>query len=101
LEDGGGPFWFVPQDSLPHRLKDGLGGNADVEEIRVESGAPCDGMLVKDVQWPEHFVIASLRRDTQVLIPRGDTVLCDGDVLTVVGEAAALQEARRLCQKGQ
>ena len=101
LEDGGGPFWFVPQDSLPHRLKDGLGGNADVEEIRVESGAPCDGMLVKDVQWPEHFVIASLRRDTQVLIPRGDTVLCDGDVLTVVGEAAAIQETRRLCQKGQ
>ena len=99
LEDGGGPFWFVPQDSLPHRLKDGLTGNAEVEDIRVESEAFCDGIQVKDVPWPEHFVIASLRRGTQILIPRGDTVLCEGDILTVVGVAAALDEARRLCQK--
>jgi CPA1 family monovalent cation:H+ antiporter len=101
LEDGGGPFWFVPQESLPHRLKDGLSGNAEVEEIKVESEATCDGMQVKDLHWPEHFVIASLRRGTQVLIPKGDTVLCEGDLLTVVGEAAALAEVRRLCQKSQ
>jgi len=101
LEDGGGPFWFVPQDSLPHRLKDGLTGNAEVEDIRIESEAFCDGIQVKDVPWPEHFVIASLRRGTQIMIPRGDTVLCEGDVLTVVGEAAALNQARRLCQKDQ
>jgi monovalent cation:H+ antiporter, CPA1 family len=101
LEDGGGPFWFVPQDSLPHRLKDGLSGNADVEEIRIEPETFCDGIQVKDVTWPDHFVIASLRRGTQVLIPKGDTVLCEGDILTVVGEAAAIDEARRLCQKGQ
>jgi monovalent cation:H+ antiporter, CPA1 family len=99
LEDGGGPFWFVPQDSLPHRLKDGLTGNAEVEDILVELGSICHGMMVKDVTWPEHFVIASLRRGTQVLIPKGDTVLCEGDILTVVGEAAAISETRRLCQK--
>ena len=45
-------------------------------------------------------MIARLRRGSQVLIPRGDTVLCEGDILTAVGEAAALREARRLCQKG-
>jgi len=101
LEEGGGPFWFVPQDSLPHRLKDGITGNADVEEIRIESGATCDGMQVKDVPWPEHFVIASLRRGTHLIIPMGDTVLCAGDILTMVGEAVTLREARRLCQKGQ
>jgi CPA1 family monovalent cation:H+ antiporter len=101
LEGGGGPFWFVPQESLPHRLKDGLSGNAEVADIRVEAGAPINGMQVKDVTWPDHFVIASLRRGTQMLIPKGDTVLCEGDVLTVVGEATALREARRLCQKGQ
>jgi CPA1 family monovalent cation:H+ antiporter len=101
LEEGGGPFWFVPQDSLPHRLKDDLTGNAEVEEIQIEPGAACDGKQIKDVPWPEHFVIASLRRGTQVLIPKGDTVLCEGDILTVVGEAATLHEAQPLCQKGQ
>ena len=100
LEGSGGPFWFVPQESLPHRLKDGLSGNAEVEDIEIESGSICNGMQVKDVTWPHHFVIASLRRGTQVLIPSGDTILCECDVLTAVGEAAALREARRLCQKG-
>lgn len=101
LEEGGGPFWFVPQDSLPQRLKDGITGNAEVEEIRVEAGSICDGRQVKDVSWPEHFVIASLRRGTHLIIPMGDTILCEGDILTVVGEAATLREAQRLCQKDQ
>jgi NhaP-type Na+/H+ or K+/H+ antiporter len=99
LEEDGGPFWFVPQDSLPHRLKDSITGNAEVEEIQVESGATSDEMQVKDVPWPEHFVIVSLRRGTHLIIPMGDTILCAGDILTVVGEAVTLREARRLCQK--
>ena len=40
LEEGGGPFWFVPQDSLPRRLKDGLTGNTEVEEIESSPERP-------------------------------------------------------------
>jgi CPA1 family monovalent cation:H+ antiporter len=101
LEESGGPFWFVPQESLPRRLKDGITGTALVEEIAIESGSACEGQQVKDVPWPEHFVIASLRRGTQGLIPKGDTDLRVGDILTVVGEAATIHEARRFCQKGR
>jgi CPA1 family monovalent cation:H+ antiporter len=99
LEDSGGPFWLVPQESLPDRLKNGITGTAAVEEITIEAGSACAGQLVKDISWPDHFVIASLRRGTQVLIPKGTTDLCAGDILTVVGEASTLLEARRLCQK--
>jgi CPA1 family monovalent cation:H+ antiporter len=99
LEGSGGPFWFVPADSLPQRLKEGVTGTAQVEEITVENNAVCDKQRVKDVPWPEHFVIASLRRGAQIIIPKGSTHLCAGDVLTVVGEATTIQTARLLCQK--
>jgi CPA1 family monovalent cation:H+ antiporter len=100
LEEGGGPFWFVPQESLPRRLKEGISGTAQVDEITIEPGSTCDGKQVKDSPWPDHFVIASLRRGSQVLIPKGDTNLFAGDILTVVGEATAIKEASRFCQKG-
>jgi len=99
LEEGSGPFWFVPQESLPQRLKEGLTGTAQVEEIPIETGAACDGRQLKDLSWPEHSVIVSLRRGAQIIIPKGDTGLCGGDILTVVGEAATIHELRLLCQK--
>lgn len=99
LEEGGGPYWFVPQESLPQRLKEGITGTALVEEIPIEQGAACDGQQVKDIAWPAHFVIVSLRRGSQVLIPKGGTILYAGDILTAVGESPAIREARRLCQK--
>jgi monovalent cation:H+ antiporter, CPA1 family len=99
LEDGSGPFWFAPQESLPHRLKNGITGTAQVEEIIIESGSACDGKHVRDIPWPEGFVIASLRRGSQVLIPKGDTDLIGGDHITVVGEGHTIIEARRFCQK--
>jgi len=101
LEEGGGPYWFVPQESLPQRLKEGITGTALVEEIPIQQGAACDGRQVKDIPWPAHFVIVSLRRGTQVLIPKGGTTLYAGDILTAVGENPAIRDARRLCQKGQ
>ena len=98
LEEGGGPYWFVPQESLPQRLKEGITGTALVEEIKIEAGATCDGQQVKDIPWPANFVIASLRRGTQVIIPKGGTILQAGDILTFVGENPAIRDAQKLCR---
>jgi Trk K+ transport system NAD-binding subunit len=62
----------------------------------IDSNASCVGLEVKDILWPNHFVIVSLRRGTQVLIPKGDTVLKAEDILTVVGEPGSILEARKL-----
>jgi CPA1 family monovalent cation:H+ antiporter len=99
IQEGGGPFWFVPQESLPRQLKEALVDQAQVDEITIEAGAACDGQAVKAMAWPEHFVIASIRRGAQIIIPKGDTTLCAGDRLTVVGGAATLKEARQFCRK--
>ena len=99
ITHGGGAFWFVPQSSLPDRLQEGLTGKAEVGEIVVEADASVNGLQVKDIVWPEHFVIARLRRDTQIIIPRGDTFLKTGDILTVVGEKETIDAAKAIILK--
>lgn len=99
LENEDETFWYVPQESLPQRLNEGLSGSATVNEIIVESGAICDGQQVMDIQWPKHFVIASIKRGNQVIIPKGNTILLVNDLLTMVGENASIEEARQFCEK--
>lgn len=99
LENEDETFWYVPQESLPQRLNEGLTGSATVSEVVVESGAECDGQLVMDIQWPKHFVIASIKRGNQVIIPKGNTILLANDLLTMVGENTSIEEARQFCEK--
>lgn len=95
IAEGSDSFWFVPGDSIPERLQTRR-GQMDVQELRVAAGSACDGKRVREIRWPENFVIASLRRDDQLLIARGDTILEAGDVLMIIADAAAVGEVQRL-----
>ena len=55
------------------------------------------GKPLKTLALPRESVIATIRRDPQIIIPHGDTVLQPGDVIVVVADAAASAEMRRLC----
>ncbi|MBC7226854.1 MAG: chloride channel protein, partial [Thermoflexales bacterium] len=87
--------------ALRHRAQEvrlGAVSGATVEEIRVEPGAPCAGRPVREINWPRDCLIAAIRRGNRVLIPRGDTVLLPGDVLTVVTESGPADALRALTQ---
>ena len=99
IEHGGGPFWFVPKSSLPQRLTEGITGQTEVDDLHIESGSAVEGKQVKDILWPDHFVIARLRRGNQIIIPKGDTILKPADILTIVAEKESIQIARQLCSK--
>ena len=97
LEAGSDAFWFVPGESLPGRLKAGR-SRVEVEEIAIEPGSVCANQRVRDLHWPPNSVIASLRRDDQMLIARGDTTLLAKDVLMLIADEAALREIQRMCK---
>jgi APA family basic amino acid/polyamine antiporter len=48
------------------------------------------GRALKDIALPEGTLIALVRRGSEVVIPRGATVLERGDRLTIIGEPAGL-----------
>ena len=70
----------------------------DVSDVVIEPGAPVAGKKMKEIPFPQGCLVASLRRGGEVLIPHGETVLYEGDVLVVVAQAAELQDVLRLCR---
>ena len=71
----------------------------DVSDIIVEVNSTVDGKRMSEIPFPRESVIASVQRGQKVFIPRGSTHLQAGDVLVVVAEGTARDEAIRLCQK--
>lgn len=77
------------------RLKNLTG--AHVFELHIDSGAMIVGKLIRDIQWPQESVIASIRRDNKLIVPHGNTTLHAQDTLTVVAEAGAEDQLAMLC----
>lgn len=70
-------------------------GNYSVVEEKIPTGAPAVGVMIKDLELPEHCVIAAVIRKGEVIVPRGITAFEVGDeVLAVVDPEGAMQLAR-------
>jgi len=83
------------------QMRLGAMSGATVEELTIERGSPCAGHRISEIAWPSECIIASIRRGRDLLIPHGDTVLMEGDVLAVVtGEREAVA-IRSLCPKNE
>jgi len=89
---------------LRHRAQQvrlGSFSQVDVQEIAIQPGAKCDGFAVRDVEWPRDCVIASVRRGSNLFIPRGETILHAGDALVFVAEEEARKTVETLCERAQ
>ena len=59
-------------------------------------GSDLIGLRLREVALPDGTLIVTIRRGDESVIPTGDTVLLDGDRLTVIGEAEAINALREL-----
>jgi Trk K+ transport system NAD-binding subunit len=65
----------------------------DIAEVYL--GNPhLSGELVRNLQLPGGFLVLAIRRDGQLLVPRGNTVLEPGDRLSILGEGEELQAVK-------
>lgn len=62
---------------------------------RKTSGKDLIGKALKDVRFPEGCLVAILRRSGQTIIPKGNTVLEDGDRLTIIGDPKGMNELKK------
>jgi Trk K+ transport system NAD-binding subunit len=67
------------------------GGRAEGMDLRVVSRSPVCGVPLSQIDLKGWLAVAILR-DGQLIIPHGDSVLVEGDVVTVVGEGAGRAE---------
>lgn len=62
--------------------------------IRVLAGTGpevLDGRRLREAPMPEGCLVALIRRDTQVIVPTGNTLIQLGDHLTVIGQAESIR----------
>jgi CIC family chloride channel protein len=71
------------------RLAQRTDPGAGYYEFRIPPGSMADGRAIREVAWPEGSTLVSIRRDRQVEVPTGDTVLERGDVVTAFGTLAS------------
>jgi APA family basic amino acid/polyamine antiporter len=92
--------WDGAEDE--HGLKEALLRGERYLTLLVRAGDPSEQMIgrpVRELSIPQGCLITWLRRGSEVLIPRGSTVIEEGDRLTVIGEPADIEEfARRFVE---
>jgi CIC family chloride channel protein len=76
--------------------------NTQIIEVEILSNSPCDKRLVRDVRLPGQAIITSILREGLTIIPRGDTVMREGDQLAILTTPERAEEVREhILQGGQ
>jgi Trk K+ transport system NAD-binding subunit len=72
----------------------------DIAEVRME----CEDMVrrpIRDLELPYGTTIVLVRRNSDVIYPRGHTRLQMGDVLTLLGPMEGVHELAQRCEQGR
>ncbi len=67
-------------------------------EVEIPMNSSIHGTKIHELKLPKNCVLVRLLRDQKTLMPRGDTVLMDGDKIEIIGKKDQLDEAE-LCLK--
>ncbi len=72
------------------------GGKARLAEVTLAAGSPAIGIEIANMGLPRESTVVALLRDAHVVVPRGDTVLRQGDEVLVLVTGDAEDDVRRL-----
>jgi Trk K+ transport system NAD-binding subunit len=72
-------------------------GKYSLAEENIAPAAPAIGLALKDLSFPNNCVISGIIRHGDMILPRGTTILEDGDeILALVDDPAREQLAKLL-----
>ncbi len=84
--------WNTAKDEL--ELKEALLHDDRFLSICVRKGEPSEmlvGKSLKEMNFPEGCLVALLRRGADTIVPDGDTVLLEGDRLSIIGNIEGMK----------
>lgn len=70
-------------------------------EMSVFIGSKIDGKQIKDIDWPPHCLLISIKRGDTEIVPKGDTRIVAGDYLYVLANADQANQIRNLAEEIQ
>jgi APA family basic amino acid/polyamine antiporter len=85
--------WLAAEDE--HALKETLLRDERFVSLNLSGERNTAGMIglcVRQIDLPHGCLIVLVRREGQSIVPDGDTALCDGDRLTIIGNANGIRQ---------
>ena len=73
-------------------------GAYSIAEVKVAEQSVAAGKPVRDLAIPEKSVLIAITRGTEVIIPRGDTVVKGGDLVLVLADENSKIGINQLCK---
>ena len=73
---------------MPLSFEETGDSSSDSREILVPAGR--SGQTLAQLRLPEGALVLMIRRDEKFIVPRGDTSLAEGDILTIMGTPSAV-----------
>ncbi len=70
--------------NLGEKLPFGSRKHKAILEFAVCMGSELDGKQIKEVKWPSHCLLVSIKRGALEILPNGETVIYPGDYLVVL-----------------
>jgi len=61
----------------------------------LDSSSALINAKIKDVEFPSDCILAVIRREDKLVVPRGDVTLLEGDLITFIGEPDVLSRIRQ------
>ena len=75
--------------------------HTDVFQIPLKAGMAAVGQRIRDLHLPPQVLIISVRREAEVLIPHGETLLQPGDTVVALTQPDVADELRRVLTRGE
>ncbi len=85
--------WLHAEDE--QQLKEALIHNERFHSIYLHKDTPTESLIgkeLREINMPVGSLVALIRRDEQIIVPRGNTVLKENDRLTVIGEPSSMRK---------
>jgi len=71
-------------------------GNISIVKSQLSKKSPLCGKALKDVTLPDKCIIATVVRNNEMIVPRGETVLMENDEVLAISVPDSEQKLRRL-----
>ena len=77
-------------------------GDAEAEliEAQVLGTSTLAGKVLKDINWPEGVLVGAVMREDGIMIPKSDTVILEGDIITVFYRTKDIEKVEKLLEVG-
>ncbi len=71
---------------------------AEVIEAQVMGTSVIAGKQVREIDWPDGSIVGAVKKGSKLVVPRGDTRIDEGDILTVFALSADVRQVEKLFQ---